>query len=455
MMANKRESKHNSEPVQLSLRELFKEFGQPGFFLCPHRSRLGIWVFKWVWAAPILVLILILVYMNQSPSYPNFLDYVDDAFNRAIGQSSHFTPYAQVLVDTIGNVVSKFFVEIFVVLVLLSIALFLRIIVNLCYKVPKVLFRAVESGRLQPPAQIGGSSEGSDRKESSFFQYQMYLLRLWFRRTPGNYRYFVDDLKNTMSSPMILVYSLLWFFVVYKILQFSSWDPIRDGIGPYLVGEGRVVIPAGLLAVYFISTAFWVIFVIARYIQMLPDFFRIDVQFKHNDGSGGWGEIGGVVMQIAGMCLVLLVFFSIALIYVINLPISGKDSINSTIWVIYIFGGIGIPVLIVLINIAFFVPIWGIHKAMLAAKTDFQNDAIKTLGKFEAELKELLQTENPSAAEIEEIEKKIDAAQLIYPQGLRLNTWPFSTNVFIAFLSTQIIPVISVIAAITSLVNRE
>jgi hypothetical protein len=264
---------------------------------------------------------------------------------------------------------------------------------------------------------------------------------------------FAVDLRDSASSPWLLLLFIFWMVFIVLVLNLAGMDFSQFTIDGER-SEMWLITAIAVLASYIYTVQFWILFVIARYLQMLPEVFDLDINFKHYDRSGGLGRIGNLSFRMAMIYIVpalLIAGFLSYIIYRSTTEVVELVVVASRFsWLLSVISLL-VVVLLVLANLTFFLPLWGIHKRMVLKKSEFEDNALLLTRPIDEQLQQSVISDEDQYSRIEELQKRLEAIELIYPSHLRLTTWPISSSAFISFITTQVIPILSLIGTVISL----
>jgi len=235
------------------------------------------------------------------------------------------------------------------------------------------------------------------------------------------YLSFPFRLRARLASRGYIVNVVNWIWLV------ARHGPWYDLLGIFLE----------ILLGYVLGLFAWRMIVIAWEIRSLGQDFDLHVQVEHPDKSGGLRPLGDLCFSNA---LVIMVpgFWLAAWIVVI----SYLDLTAYAIWPSY-FKRL-LVVIFFLALVAFFQPLNSIHKAMVKKRVEIQKRLDELSRKMDELAKSLL--ESADSLEPQEGQKKLDELKFmrqIYENNSKIPVWPFDRSVFIKFVTSQAVPLLS------------
>jgi hypothetical protein len=322
---------------------------------------------------------------------------------------------------------------------------------NIAKQAPATFFELAAIGRIRVPDSEGEGLDVDNTKVSRFKR--QWILGKQLIISKPHWKDYAIDLRDSVSSPWSVLLFIFWIAFVVLVLNLAGMDFSQLTLD-FEYPEVWLVTVIALIAAYIYTVQFWVQFAIARYLQMLPLVFNLDINFKHYDRSGGLGRIGNLSFKMAMIYLSPAILVAVFLTYIFFR--STTEVIELAVvsfrfnWLLSVIS-LGIVILLALANLTFFLPLWGIHKQMELKKAEYEDNALLLTLPIEEQLRELILSEEDQYLQIEELEKRLVAIELLYPSHIRLSTWPISSSAFISFITTQVIPVLSLIGTVISL----
>lgn len=204
-----------------------------------------------------------------------------------------------------------------------------------------------------------------------------------------------------------------------------------------------------LLWSYLIGLITWHIYVTIKYIRLLSHQFDIIIKFGHPDKCGGLEPLGDFCFIMARPVLILGLMAA-------TLGIAALlESNTATISSLYTRVGLGdiaefrnsigegaivllFVVILPLLAIIFFVPIWNIHCLMLANRQKAEDIVAELSSQLEQEIREHI-TLNGELSRAKEAEYKLKIVRSITSGEQRYPVWPFRTDVVFKLFAPQLL----------------
>lgn len=225
-------------------------------------------------------------------------------------------------------------------------------------------------------------------------------------------------LLGTLSNPggidPLLLIDFGWFRTIWYIVNF--------------LGQG-----------YFFGVAAWVMGVTGWYIRKFAVnyFDRLSILPSHPDHCGGLKSIGDFCLRMALPILIGTVF----------LGILGFESISEGINVYNVLPDIFLFLFALpLAAIAFFVPLWEIHRTMVERRDADYNKFADCVAKLEGKIQSSLDKGLLDEARV--AREELEIAQMLPPAKSGYPTWPFDRRILLTFLAPQIVPIASLVVQI-------
>ncbi len=186
----------------------------------------------------------------------------------------------------------------------------------------------------------------------------------------------------------------------------------------------------------------WRILIIGYMISRIPRRFRLAVQPSHPDSSGGLRPLGSLCLSQVLILLPAALYYAAWLVFAERAsPATAKlYQINPAIidWQ----GPLGIVLIASLI--AFFLPIYRIHREMVYQGAIYQK-RLDHLGKqIDTVAQELLDSER--TRDPKEAQARLDSLkwmQNVYQASKDFPTWPFDLNIILRLTAAEIVPLLS------------
>jgi hypothetical protein len=218
----------------------------------------------------------------------------------------------------------------------------------------------------------------------------------------------VSMLFNSQSSSPILFLDILW--------RFTRW----------------VFTP--VLWVIAFGPGVWILYTIGAAVKDLTPRFNLALQPSHPDGCGGLRRLGDLCFNMAlPLILAILLFGVWVVVGVRNDP---QDPVT-------LVSIIGLAIASILSIVVFFVPLWDIHRAMLARRIQYQDDLAKRMNKTEKELQENFNKANPTSTD--SLAKELKTLQELHPTARKYPVWPFDLGIFLRVISPSTVSILGVI----------
>lgn len=270
------------------------------------------------------------------------------------------------------------------------------------------------------------------------------------------YRDFLNTYQQTLLSnkQYILVVSIMVLSLVICLLSTRSAlaDPtVPHILWPISVWTLRWLLVLGLLVValiwgYFFGIAAWTMGITGWYVKKLTSIFDIIIQPSHPDRCGGLKILGDFCFAMALPLLIGVILLSTWGIGATLFP-----TVIAEIHLRPIFAFAGNAVLFLfalpLAFIAFFLPLWDIHRKMVASKEVYEDSFANRLNALEERIQFSL--EKGSLEEAKTAKEEIDVLQVIHPETMHYPTWPFDRRILLTLLTTQIIPAVNLIVQLS------
>ena len=305
---------------------------------------------------------------------------------------------------------------------------------------PNYLYDLTTAGRLLVKKELEiDDKETAEKSSPAAKRSLLHLLRL----RPRTWDSYAMDLEYAVTDNPLRYWSFALFIVLLLSLTMNSVDNmgalqtevIWSSIYAYFI-----VFFGTILSAYVISFALWELIAIAAYLHNLPAYFQISIQDKHGDGCGGLQKLGYLSLYIA-------------------LIIAGPSTAIAAIWWLFpdvlmlvepLFVGIivALTILVVLAAAAFFWPLWQVHSAMVKEKSAHQDKAATDFGLIESRLREAILQNDEKAKEYAEQHASLE---IVYSNLKTYPTWPFASRQMVAFVTSQVIPVSTILTAMFEL----
>jgi hypothetical protein len=270
------------------------------------------------------------------------------------------------------------------------------------------------------------------------------------------YQDFLDTFQQTLLSNKryIPVASIMMLSLVICLL--STRSALLDPTVPHILWPVSVwtlcwLLVLGLLVValiwgYFFGIAAWTMGVTGWYVKKLTSIFDIIIQPRHPDRCGGLKILGDFCFAMALPLLIGAILLGIWGIGAALFP-----SIIAEVHLRPIFAFAGNAVLFLfalpLAFIAFFLPLWDIHRKMVVSKGVYEDSFAERLNTLEERIQSSL--EKGTLEEAKAAKEEMDILQAIHPDTMHYPTWPFDRRILLTLLTTQIIPAVNLIIQVS------
>jgi hypothetical protein len=328
----------------------------------------------------------------------------------------------------------------------LTIAGFLA--VKLQKTVPKSLYELVKAGRLKPAGsrqrlQLETGLDVTAPEQGEHSESDSSSLKQCFRIRPRSWQTYVDDFEQALNSPWRYVHFGFWLIVGYSLAYVIGRQgaAFTSGVLWSYLYLGVILVIGPALLVYIAAFGVWFLIIVATYIRWLTPAFELDIQPGHGDGCGGLKRLGGICFAMATATIPPAIgvgfwWFSGVLR---DVTISSGITITAVI---------ASAALLVVATFAFFLPLWHIHKEMSRDKARLQDEAVSRIAPVERRLRDLVGQGKLEDAETRQLEIRLEKLHQLYPSDLKYPTWPFNSGILLAFWTSQIVPIITIIAGV-------
>jgi|GEM_PF-1221625 len=219
------------------------------------------------------------------------------------------------------------------------------------------------------------------------------------------------------------------YLVEYSIAEpFKFWTGIL--LEPFL---GSIL---GLVA--------WRMFVTARYIDKLGQSFDLTPKLEHPDRSGGLGSLGKLSLINA---LIIGIWGTFLGGWIVLGSITKYGEFYVPLYKVLL----ALPV--VMSIICFFSPLWNIHIKMTKIKDESRKECCKIGSNIDILARRRLSSALLMKNEDTEADKHIDEMKRVYEGYKNRPVWPFNYKIFLAFITSQIVPLLGLTGLATPIVN--
>lgn len=241
---------------------------------------------------------------------------------------------------------------------------------------------------------------------------------------------FIQWLPSGFSDfPLFWVGGIHTFFKGI-ILYLNVFFTIYTEENPAAFFSGIILEP---LIGFFLGLIAWRMFVLGIQVYWLDRVYDIFPILGHPDKCGGLEPVGSLCLCNAKILGVWGAFLGGWII------IGKSHGVNSQL--IYIFS-IMLFVLLVVAAISFFLPLWGVHRAMQNRKIILN----EKLDKIAENINKLSQMRLLRAYEMSpedsSLSVELERLQKIYQDNLNFPVWPFNYNLLLTLAATQAVPLL-------------
>ena len=200
-------------------------------------------------------------------------------------------------------------------------------------------------------------------------------------------------------------------------------------------------IAAVFLEGYVFVAGSWVLAVTGKYLKDLTLQFKFHIQPSHPDHCGGLRTLGNFSL---GMALPLLILSLLLGLYtLVGFTPLGVHLLEP------IFATILLPFVLLLAAIAFFVPLWNVHRKMVDRRKEYDDNFADWAAKLEQTIRSSIENQEPIDTQALEKAKtakeEMEILQVLHPDKVNYPVWPFDRQILIAFLTPQIPAILSLL----------
>ncbi len=275
----------------------------------------------------------------------------------------------------------------------------------------------------------------------------LFLFRSLLRRIPDtfssiwdreivraqekDYASFMGELEDRLNSRGQWVAGAL--FAALVLTWYPFWK--AEFVGLALITAGYILESFGA---FLLGLLAWRMLVVGLEARRLGREFDLTPQLGHPDRAGGLAPLGN-------LCLWNAMVVSVAGVYLGGWVLVGPMTAYQPIALAYTplyYKLLSIPIVVGVIS--FFLPLWSIHRVMVARRAEVLRELDK-LGKSINDLsrKLLSEVDELEPATSEEMGKRLERMQRVYEQSQHIPVWPFNTSILVKFLGTQLVPVLT------------
>ena len=254
--------------------------------------------------------------------------------------------------------------------------------------------------------------------------------------------------RYLVSAVSILIAWFLYFLVSSRYAPSTVIGAKNDPFFSFIRWFFWIVYP-GIICGYFFGVAAWAIAVTGFYIKNLTKRFQLAIQPSHPDNCGGLKMLGDFCF---GMVLPILIGATLLGVYGIGGII--YPDLTRRLTIIPIAANISLFVFVLpLAAIAFFVPLWNIHREMVRGKEEYEDEYAVRIEGLEKRIRVALDQKN--LEEAKNARDEFEILQALHPNRIGYPSWPFDRRILFTFLTSQVIPLLSLIASILAQLPRH
>lgn len=257
------------------------------------------------------------------------------------------------------------------------------------------------------------------------------------------YTRFITAFDNRLNHPAS------WLFGLAAILVSSLIFIFQLGLSQFVEGI-RITQLLAWLSYFIDGLGVWKLLVIALTVGRLSRNFQVSVQVMHPDQSGGLKPLGDLCVANALILLGPTMFFATTIVVGSSPDLIKLYPIFQRSAELYLFeGGLFHAMLIAMLGLAvlvFLLPLYEIHREMVrqgALHRQRLDTLTQQMDQINQEMLNLAQPFNSSDAP-----KRLDTLKFlrqIYDANDKVPAWPFNRSNVIKFLTSQIVPLLSLI----------
>jgi hypothetical protein len=255
------------------------------------------------------------------------------------------------------------------------------------------------------------------------------------------YRAFIADFEGWLNHRLSWAVGLVFAIIVYVSFPFrigQGWT--FNWMGWMMRHEGPMPLLGSLTQVgmaYVMGLLVWRMIVIAGKVYQLGQVFDLDIQVQHPDRSGGLKPLGDLCFSNALIITVPGIFLAGWIIAISHFGWAGY-----ALWAP--FYQRLLLVIFVLALLAFFQPLYGVHRAMVRKRAEIHKRLDELARRIDELAKQLLQKADTLEAEqSQELAKNLAMLRQVYESSSAIPVWPFDKNIVLKFITSQTIPILS------------
>jgi hypothetical protein len=245
-----------------------------------------------------------------------------------------------------------------------------------------------------------------------------------------------------LSLMVVISYRLVYYYHRGAFLRIQPYSDFIENLKPV---PAHIILytafAAELLLGVILGVLVWQMVVIAVHVRRLGRDLHLQPQLSHPDRAGGLKPLGNLCLFNATVLIIPGFYLGGWIILAPTLfPIRYGDQYTSLYFVLLL-----VPIILAIITL--FIPLWGVHRAMVARRAEIK-PRIEQLGqdidRLAEEILEQAATVNPEDGE--KMTKRLAFMRQVYQNYQQLPVWPFDLRIF--FLQ-QALPVIGWLAGLT------
>jgi MFS family permease len=257
---------------------------------------------------------------------------------------------------------------------------------------------------------------------------------------------FEQKLNSSWGFCLGVAFGLLGVWLDYKYYEdyMKPNDPsFLTVLCAFLHPESHVTVHiVTLLIVFFagviLGLAAWRVIVIGWCVRLLTEWFDLDPKFGHPDGCGGLSPLGDICLLNALMIGIISSSFGLSIIAIETTWLRWYYDflLNYLISILSISFAISI--------VAFLWPVWNVHEIMKNKKYKILKKLNSIGREIEKEQRNMFEDDvviNPDILKLKIT--KLETLKKAYEINSQLREWPFDSNTVKTFLSSIIIPIMS------------
>jgi len=259
--------------------------------------------------------------------------------------------------------------------------------------------------------------------------------------TGGLYRAFITDFEGWLNHRLSRAVGLFFATIMYVSFPFRiGQDWTFNWMGWMVRHAGWVPLLGSLTQVavaYVMGLLVWRMIVIAGKVYQLGRAFDLDIQVQHPDRSGGLKPLGDLCFSNALIITVPGIFLAGWIIAISHFGWEGY-----ALWAP--FYQRLLLVIFILALLAFFQPLYGVHRAMVRKRAEIRQRLDELARRIDELAKKLLEEADTLEAEqSQELTRNLAILRQVYENSSAIPVWPFDKNIVLKFITSQTIPVLS------------